>query len=77
MGAGLHNSDLENGRFWHHYWQNRIENGLTVLSINKFIHQTPLFIMLILGIALSLFVVGGGLISLTNALSRRGGGSQH
>jgi len=28
--------------------------------------------MLILGIALGLFVVGGGLISLTNAFSKRG-----
>ncbi len=33
--------------------------------------------MLILGIALGLFVVGGGLISLTNALSRRDAGSRH
>lgn len=73
----MYNSDLENGRVWHHYWQNRKENGLAVFNINNFIYQTPLFIMLILGIALSLFVVGGGLISLTNALSRRGGGSQH
>lgn len=33
--------------------------------------------MLILGIALGLFVVGGGLISFSNALSKRDAGSRH
>lgn len=63
--------------FWHYSWQERHERWSNHFFVNNiFPHQLQLF-MLILGIALGLFVVGGGLISLTNALSRRDAGSRH
>jgi small neutral amino acid transporter SnatA (MarC family) len=41
------------------------------LLLSFIFSPTPRKIMIILGITLGLFAVGGGLISLTNALSKR------
>lgn len=46
------------------------------VAIQRFFPHSYQFTMLIFGIALGLFVVGGGLISLTNAMSKREDGSQ-
>jgi VIT1/CCC1 family predicted Fe2+/Mn2+ transporter len=61
-------------QFWHYYWLNRYIAGYFLSGYFGlfffFIHHLS-SLMLILSVTLGLFLLGGTLISLSNALSRR------
>jgi hypothetical protein len=62
---GFSNGFLTRG-VWHYSWPNRLAFATKIIF-----HKHQSHLMLILGVALGLFILGGGLISVTNALSKR------